>query len=204
MFITRANSDLMITRIEIEFGKVFCFAKAVVEVVDAWYREIVFNSDIVQAMVIDTHSHRSIFLFHKKNRCTKRAARKANVSNVKVFIDLAFSLTEFIFGLTIKFARGNFVVGSQIDGVTQAIRWRKFLRKFRWKESGELSQSFVFNMVGELCSVFVIRVDVSIKLFKRAENTDKKLCVERSRVAHKFNSRNNLRRRSSRCAKEVH
>ena len=62
----------------------------------------------------------------------------------------------------------------------------------------------MFNMVSELCSVFVIRVDVSIKLFKRAEDTDKKLCVGGSRVAHKFNSRNNLRRRGSRCTKEVH
>ena len=39
-------------------------------------------------MVIDTYSYRSIFLFHKKNRCTKRAARGANVSSVEVFVDL--------------------------------------------------------------------------------------------------------------------
>ena len=40
------------------------------------------------------------------------------MSSVKVLIDLAFSLTEFIFRLTIKFARGNFVVGSEIDRMT--------------------------------------------------------------------------------------
>ena len=43
---------------------------------------------------------------------------------------------------------------------------------------------------------------MSIKLFKRTENTDKKLCMGRSRVAHEFNSRNYLRRGSSRCAKK--
>ena len=73
---------------------------------------------------------------------------------------------EFIFRLAIEFARGNFVVGSQIDGVTQAVGWRKFLQKFRWEEGRELGQGFTFNMFCELCGVRVVRIDVSIKLFK--------------------------------------
>ena len=40
------------------------------------------------------------------------------MSSIKVFIDLAFSLMEFIFRLTIKFARRDFVVGSEIDRMT--------------------------------------------------------------------------------------
>ena len=88
------------------------------------------------------------------------------MSSVKVLIDLAFGLTEFIFRLAIEFARRNFVVGSQIDGVMQAIGRRKFLRKFRWEDSRELSQSFIFNMFCELYCVFVVGIDVSIKLFK--------------------------------------
>ena len=62
----------------------------------------------------------------------------------------------------------------------------------------------MFNMVSELCSVFIIRVDVSVKLFKRAKDTDEKLCMGGSRVTHKFNSRNNLRWRGSRCTKKIH
>ena len=96
------------------------------------------------------------------------------------------------------------MVGSQIDRVTQTIgRW-EFLWEFRWEESGELRQCFIFYMVGELCGVRVVGVDMSIELFERTENTDKELGMRRSRMAHKFNSGDKLRWRSSRCTKEVH
>ena len=88
--------------------------------------------------------------------------------------------------------------------MTQAVGWRKFLWKFRWKQGGELGQSFVFDVFSELCSVSIEGVDVSVELIKRTENTNKELCMGRSRVAHEFHSRNNLRRRSSRCVNEVH
>ena len=74
MFIARADRDLVISRVEIKFSEVFSFAQTIVEVINAWNREVVFDSDVVQATIIDTHSHRSIFLFHKENRCTKRTA----------------------------------------------------------------------------------------------------------------------------------
>ena len=47
MFISRVDSDLMIAGVKIKFSKVFCFAKAVVEVINAWNGEVVFNGDIV-------------------------------------------------------------------------------------------------------------------------------------------------------------
>ena len=78
------------------------------------------------------------------------------------------------------------------------------MREFGGEESGELQQSLIFDMVGKLCSVCVVRVDMGIELFKRAENTDKELGVRRSGMAHEFDSKDKLRRRDSRCAKEVH
>ena len=111
VFISRADSDLVIARVKIKFSEVFCFAKAIVEVINAWDGEVVLNSNIIETTIVDTHPHRSIFLFHEKDGCTKRAARGANVSSIEVFIDLAFCLTEFVFGLTIEFAGRNFMIG---------------------------------------------------------------------------------------------
>ena len=71
MFITRADGDLVITRVEIEFGEIFGFSEAIMEVIDAWDREVVLNGNIIQATIVDTHSHRAVFLFHKKDRCAK-------------------------------------------------------------------------------------------------------------------------------------
>ena len=73
MFITRAYGDLVIARVEVEFGEVFGFAEVVVEIINAGNREVVFNGDIIQTTIVDTHSHRSVFLFHEKDGCTKRA-----------------------------------------------------------------------------------------------------------------------------------
>ena len=41
------------------------------EVIDAWNREVVLNSYIIQPMIVNIHSYRAIFLFYKKDRCTK-------------------------------------------------------------------------------------------------------------------------------------
>ena len=73
MFIARADSDLVIARVEIKFGEVFGFAKAIVEVIDAGNREVVLDSDIIEATIVDTHAHGSVFLFHEKDGCTERA-----------------------------------------------------------------------------------------------------------------------------------
>ena len=43
------------------------------EVIDTWNREVILNSYIIQPIVVDTYSHRAIFLFHEKDRCTKGA-----------------------------------------------------------------------------------------------------------------------------------
>ena len=43
MFISRADSDLVVARVEIKFGKVFCFAKAVVKVINTWDGEVVLT-----------------------------------------------------------------------------------------------------------------------------------------------------------------
>ena len=40
------------------------------------------------------------------------------MASIEVFVDLAFCFAEFIFRLAIKFTRGNFMIGSQVDGVT--------------------------------------------------------------------------------------
>ena len=74
VFIARADSDLVIAGVKIKFGEVFCFAKAIVEVINAWDREIVLDSDIIEATIVDTHSHGSVFLFHEKDGGTERAA----------------------------------------------------------------------------------------------------------------------------------
>ena len=63
--------------------------------------------------------------------------------------------------------------------MTQAVGWREFLWEFRWEQSGELRQSFGFDVFSELCGVGVEGVDVSIKLIKRTENTDKELWHEK-------------------------
>ena len=73
MFITRADGDLVVTRVEVEFGEVFGFPEAIMEIIDAGDREVVFNGDIIQPTIVDTHSHRAIFLFDKEDSCTKRA-----------------------------------------------------------------------------------------------------------------------------------
>ena len=71
MFIARADSDLVIARVEVKFGEVFRFAQAIVEIIDAWDREVVFDSDIIEATIVDTHTHGSVFLFHEKDGCTE-------------------------------------------------------------------------------------------------------------------------------------
>ena len=76
------------------------------------------------------------------------------MSSVKVFIDLAFGLAEFIFGLAIEFARGNFVVGSQIDGVTQVVGWREFLWSSDGREWG-IESKLQFLMCSANCVVSV-------------------------------------------------
>ena len=73
VFIARADSDLVIARVEVKFGEVFGFAQAIVEVIDAWDREVVFDSDIIEATIVDTHSHGAVFLFHKKDGRAERA-----------------------------------------------------------------------------------------------------------------------------------
>ena len=77
--------------------------------------------------------------------------------------------------------------------MTQTIGRGKFLWEFRGEQGGELRQSFVFDVLSKLCSVSIEGVDVSVKLIKRTENTNKELCMGRSRVAHEFHSRNNRR-----------
>ena len=111
VFISRADSDLVIARVEIKFGEVFGFAQTIVEVINAWDREIVFNSNIIETTIVDTHSHGSIFLFHEKDGCTKRATGGTNVTSIEVFIDLAFCLAEFVFRLAVEFAGRNFMIG---------------------------------------------------------------------------------------------
>ena len=118
MFIARADSDLVIARVEIKFGEVVGFAKAVVEVIDAGDREVVLDSDIIEATIVDTHSHGSVFLFHKEDGGTERAAGGANVTSVEVLIDLAFCLAEFVFGLAVEFAGRNAMIGREVDRVT--------------------------------------------------------------------------------------
>ena len=117
MLVARADSDLVIARVEVKFGEVFRVAQAIVEVINAWNREVVLDSDIVEATIVDTHTHRSVFLFHEKDGCTERAVRRANVASVEVLVDLAFCLTEFVFGLTVEFAGRNSMIGREVDRV---------------------------------------------------------------------------------------
>ena len=74
MFITGADGDLVVTGVEIEFGEVFGFAEAVMEVIDAGDREVVFDSDIIEITIVDTESYGSIFLFYEKDGCTEGTA----------------------------------------------------------------------------------------------------------------------------------
>ena len=71
MFVTGADGDLMVARVEVELGEIFGFSEAIVEVIDAGDRKVVLNGNIIQPMIVDTHSHRAVFLFHKKDRCAK-------------------------------------------------------------------------------------------------------------------------------------
>ena len=42
-----ADGDLVIARVKVEFGEVFCFSEVIVEVIDAWNGEVIFDSDII-------------------------------------------------------------------------------------------------------------------------------------------------------------
>ena len=67
-----------------------------------------------------------------------------------------------------------------------------------------MRQSLIFDVVGKLCSVRVVRVEMSVELFKRTENTEKELGVRRSGMAHEFDGGDELRQRDRRCVKEIH
>ena len=57
------NGDLVVATKEVEFCEYSCVCKAIVKVVNAGDRESVFDCNIVETAIVDTHSHGSVFLF---------------------------------------------------------------------------------------------------------------------------------------------
>ena len=113
------------------------------------------------------------------------------MTRVEVLVDLAFCLAEFVFGLAVEFAGRNFMIGCEVDRVTQAIGRGEFLWKFGRKQRGEMRQGFCFDVFGKLRGVCVEGVDMRVKVIKRTENTEEELGMGRSRVAHEFDSGDN-------------
>ena len=58
--------------------------------------KVVFDCDVVECAVVDTHAHASVFFLDEEDWCAERAGGWADVSVFEVFVDLAFCLCEFV------------------------------------------------------------------------------------------------------------
>ena len=131
MFVTEANGDLMVARVEVKFSKVVSACKAVVEVIDARNGEIVLLSDLIQGAIVDTHAHSSVFLFDKQYRGAKGASGRADMTRGEVFFDLFLCFLQFSGCLSVEATGGNLVIGDEVNGVMDAIGrgwlvWERF------------------------------------------------------------------------------
>ena len=115
MFVATSNGDLMIAAVEIKFGEVACCCETVVQVVDAWDREGVFDCNVVECAIVNAHAHASIFFLDEEYWCAKRAGGWADVSGFEVFVDLSFCLCEFVWCLSIETPGWDDVVGVEVD-----------------------------------------------------------------------------------------
>ena len=67
MFVAAPNGDLVITAVEVEFREVTGCGKAIMEVVDAWNGEVVFDCDVVECAVVNTHAHAAVFFLDEED-----------------------------------------------------------------------------------------------------------------------------------------
>ena len=153
MFVAASNGYLVIAAVEVEFGEVTGSGEAIVKVVDSWNGEVVFDCDVVECAVVDTHAHAAVFFLDEEDGCAERACGWADVSVFEVFVDLAFCLCEFVWCLSIKAARWDGVIGCKVDGVRESVGWWECRRWFFDEDVRELFKQLLFEFVGVFGSV---------------------------------------------------
>ena len=96
-------------------------------------------------MVVDTHTHASVFFLDEEDWCAERACGWADVSVFEVFVDLAFCLSEFVGCLSVETSRRDGVIGCEVDGVGESVGWGR--RWFFDEDVRELFEQLLFEFV---------------------------------------------------------
>ena len=123
MFVSASNGDLVIAAVEVEFGEVTGCCEAIVEVVDMWDGEVVFDCDVIECAIINAHAYASVFFLDEEYRCAERAGGGADVSVFEILVNLAFCLCEFVRCLSIETPWRDVVIGCKVDGVGESVGW---------------------------------------------------------------------------------
>ena len=112
MTVGGVDGNLVISGEEIEFSKDSSMCEAVMEIIDARYGECIFDSNVVESTVVDTHTHSTILLFDKKDGSTERARTWGDLLCLNVLCELSFCLGEFVGSLAVQLAFRDCVIGN--------------------------------------------------------------------------------------------